>query len=156
MDTQGLSKKRGITLIELTIALAVASVFGAAVFISLRGIDRIALQRASYALQADFRYSQRMAMIEGRRWGILFDVVGNQYHVISTGPTKIEKTVPLPDGVVLIETSAPIMLYLPRGTASAGFRVTLARGAYWQRLTATVSGGRIRIYDMIRVGQAFP
>jgi hypothetical protein len=89
-----------------------------------------------------------MAMIEGRRWGILFDSNGNQYHVISTGPTQIEKTVPL-QGVSLVETSAPIMLYLPRGTASQGFRVTLAKGRYWQRLTATVSGGRIEIKEMV-------
>jgi prepilin-type N-terminal cleavage/methylation domain-containing protein len=143
------NKNGGFTLIELVIALTVIIIITGAVFASFRAIDRTALQQASYALQSDFRYTQRMAMIEGRRWGIIFDVLGNQYHVISTEPTAIQKTVPLAGGVQLIETSAPIMLYLPRGTSSQGFRVTLAKGRYWQRLTATVSGGRIEIKEMI-------
>jgi prepilin-type N-terminal cleavage/methylation domain-containing protein len=162
MDFKGLFRKKGLkpgltlsqaspglTLIELVIALAVAAVIAGGVLWSLNAADRLALQQTSYALQADLRYTQRMAMIEGRRWGVIFDVVGNRYHIISTEPTTIIQTVTLSHGVQLVETSAPIMLYLPRGTASQGFRCTLAKGRYWQRLTGTVSGGRIEIKDII-------
>lgn len=143
-----MSAGHGFTLIELAVVLAITAVLAGSVVLSFRAAERRALQDASLMLQADLRYTQRMAMIEGRRWGILFDVVENQYFVYSTNPTEVEKTVAIPHGVMLVETSAPDMEYLPRGTGSHGFRVTLAKGRYWQRLTATVSGGRIAIKEM--------
>jgi prepilin-type N-terminal cleavage/methylation domain-containing protein len=150
MDIKGLFQRKriGFTLIELVIVLAIMTFISGSLFLSLRASDRLALQQGSYALQADFRYVQRMAIIEGKRWGIVFDIRGNQYHIVSTGPTQIEKTVSLQNGVKLGESSDVALYYLPRGTASQGFRVTLGRGAYWQPLTATVSGGRIEIKDM--------
>jgi prepilin-type N-terminal cleavage/methylation domain-containing protein len=98
--------KKGLTLIELVIALAVASAVSGGLVLSLRAADRLALQNASYAVQADLRYAQRMAMLEGRRWGIIFDIDGDRYHIFTfneTGGRLTEKTVPMPNGVRTVD-----------------------------------------------------
>jgi hypothetical protein len=40
------------------------------------------------------------------------------------------------------------LIFHPRGTPTAGFRATLGLGANTQRITATVAGGRIRVFDI--------
>lgn len=75
----------------------------------------------------------------------MFDVGNDVYHVYSTEPLVIEKTAALPNGVSFMETSAPDMEYLPRGTGLRALKITLKKGRYWQKMTATVSGGRIEI-----------
>ena len=144
-------RSKGVTLIELTVVLGILAIISGTVMIS--GVHRqtSALQNASYALQADLRFAQRRAIQAGTRHAVLFDIQGNQYHIIQLAPRETLRTVQLPEGVRIMGTSAPQLAFLPRGTASAGFSVTLTNGIYTQRLTATVSGGRIRIFDMERL-----
>lgn len=138
----------GFTLLELTVALSVTAVCAAGLTLSHHSAERRALHDASRMIQADLRLAQRMSIIEGRHWGVQFDVVGNQYHVYSTKPLKTVKTVAIPGGVSLVQTTASRLEYLPRGTVTAGFRITLKNGRYGQQLTATLSGGRIEIKDI--------
>jgi hypothetical protein len=86
--------------------------------------------------------------MEGRRIGIHFEPTRNRYNIITGSPERIIRTVYLPDGISLRETSASRLMFLPRGTSSAGFRITLSNGHYLQQLTATVSGGRIAIQEV--------
>ena len=147
---------KGYTLLELVIVLAVIAAITGGIMLSARSADRIALQQASYALQADFRFAQRMALTEGRRWGIQFDILGNQYHIFT--PERIfnveteryYRTVPLSGGVELVNTNATggSVIYLPRGTIDRAFHVRLAKGRYEQRLTGTLGAGRIEIKEM--------
>ena len=130
--------------------MAVMAVTAGGLALSAGAAERHRLNNASLALQADLRYAQRMALIEGRRWGIIFDIKRNQYELFSItadGKRQAERTVALPDGVALYHTNAHEnqVVYLPRGTVSQGFSVMLLKDRYWQRLTATVSGGRIEI-----------
>jgi Tfp pilus assembly protein FimT len=142
-----MKKTSGLTLLELTVVLAVVMILSGGVVLGLRQADRRALNNASLQLQADLRYAQRRAVIEGRQFGVVFEIP-NRYRVVSTQPTRTIRTVYLRGGTRLLETSEERLMFLPRGTPSAGFRVTLAKGSHTQRLTATVSGGRIRIFDI--------
>ena len=141
---------KGFTLIELAIVLGIMAIISTGVFVSFRGSERRELQNASLALQADLRYAQRRAIMEGRRYGIIFEVQHNRYHIVLDSPRQTIRTIYLPNRVRLLEVSGPSLMFLPRGTASSGFRITLHNGPYSQQLTATVSGGRIRSFDIIR------
>ena len=140
----------GLTLIELVIVVGIIAIISTGVLVSFRGSEHRELQNASLALQADLRYAQRRAIMEGRRYGIIFEVQHNRYHIVLDSPRQTIRTVYLQNGVRLFEVSGPSLMFLPRGTASVGFRITLHNGSYSQQLTATVSGGRIRIFDIIR------
>ena len=150
------SLNHGLTLVELTVAMAVALIIAGAVIWSFKPVERRMLQNASVQLQADIRYAQRMAIIEGRRWGVAFDGEANLYHIgtfrhlagFGYVIDRIEKTIPLENGVFIFHLSHDNMVYLPRGTAASGFSVMLAKGPYRQRLTATVSGGRVHVYSI--------
>jgi len=142
-------RARGFTLIELAVALAVMAAAVSVAALSLRQSDRRALNDASRTIQADLRLAQRMAMIEGRRWGVMFDRLENRYYVYHHLPRTTVKTVDVPNGALIREISHTELVYTPRGTASTGFRIWLSKGRYWQRTTATVSGGRIEIKEIV-------
>ncbi len=142
--------KNGLTLIELVIALAVVSIITAGAALSFRLADRRVLYNTSLVLQADLRYAQRMSMIEGQRYGIEFDQRSYAiFKLAKNMPRTIIRTVELPDGVEYRIHNQPQVHYLPRGTITDGFTVVLEKGRYSQEITATVSGGRIEIKDMV-------
>ena len=141
-------RRSGFTLLELIIALALIVIVSSGVFLAFRQSDRRALHNASLMLQADLRYAQRRAMIEGRRVGVIFEPGLNRYRVVSTNPTTTLRTVYFHSGVRLRYNSFPQLHFTTRGTSSSGFTIWLYNGGYWQRLTATVAGGRIRVFDI--------
>ena len=67
----------GFTLLELIIALAIIMIAGSGIFLAFRQSNRRALQNASLQLQADLRYIQRRARIEGRNFTIVFEQANN-------------------------------------------------------------------------------
>ena len=138
------------TLIELVIALGIIMLVSGGVFLSLRNTSHRALQNASLELQADLRYAQRRAIMEGRRFGVQFEPTQNRYHIIEQNGRffHVIRTVYFENGVRLRHTTGNRLVFLPRGTSSGGFSINLSNGRYWQRLTATVSGGRIQIHDI--------
>ena len=142
----------GFTLLELTIAMAVIMIVSGGIFLGTRGNNNAyrTLEAAALVLQADLRYAQRRAIMEGRRVGIFFEPAFNRYTLITQSPFSTIRTVYLQDGVVLEETSHPRLMFLPRGTASSAFRITLNNDMYTQRITATLGGGQVRIHDIIR------
>jgi len=141
---------RGFSLIELAIVLGIITIMSSGIILSVRSDRNRVLENTSLALQADFRYAQRRAIMEGRHYGIAFDVALNRYRIVVGRARQTIRIVYLPNGVYILETSQPShLMFLPRGTATGGFRVTLTNGTYNQQLTATVSGGRIRIFDRV-------
>jgi len=142
------ARSKGFTLLELVIALAVISIISGGVFFAFRPTQQRNLQNASLQLQADLRYAQRRAIIEGRRFGVAFDLTANNYRIVAENPRETIRTVYFQDGVRLRYVTGARLNFLPRGTASSGFRIRLSNGDYWQQLTATVSGGRIRIFEI--------
>lgn len=141
---------RGFTLIELVIVMGLIIIVSMGVTFSVRGNNYRVLHNASLALQSDLRYAQRRAITEGRRHGIVFERVSNRYHIVLNHPRELIRTVYLPRGVIIQDITANQLMFLPRGTASSGFSITLANGNYRQELTATVSGGRIRVWDIVQ------
>jgi prepilin-type N-terminal cleavage/methylation domain-containing protein len=139
---------KGVTLLELTVVLAILLIASGGIAMGLRQADARALRNASLRLQADLRYAQRRAIVEGRPFGVAFDRANNSYRIVSARPDRTIRTVALHGGVYIEDTSEDRLVFLPRGTPSVGFRVILAKGTYTQRITATVSGGRIRVFDI--------
>jgi Tfp pilus assembly protein FimT len=142
---------RGITLLELAVVFAVIMILSGGVMLGFRQAEHRALNNASLQLQADLRYVQRRAIMEGRQFGIVFELANQRYRIISTQPTRTVRTVYLHGGVRLDDVSAQQLLFHPRGTPSVGFRAILRHGSNTQRITATVSGGRIRVFDINQI-----
>ncbi|MCL2049594.1 MAG: GspH/FimT family protein [Defluviitaleaceae bacterium] len=146
--------KSGLTLLELTIALSLLMVFLGMILIntSANNNEERILNNAARVLQADLRYAQRRAIMEGKRYGICFKD-GDSYHLVtdivrSSYDTTI-RTVELPDGVeASINTSSNFINYLPRGTISGGATVTLTLDKWKQRITLSPSSGRATINEI--------
>ncbi|MDR0272192.1 MAG: GspH/FimT family protein [Clostridiales bacterium] len=144
---------KGITLLELTVATAVMIVVLGVVVVGFSGdnSDYRALANASLTLQADMREAQRLAVMEGRRIGVIFEISQNRYHLVVDNPRTIIRTVNFKDGVRFANPTSYTgnsVYYLPRGTATPG-TVELINGNYYRRITTTLSGGQVRLHDII-------
>jgi Tfp pilus assembly protein FimT len=132
--------------------LAIVSIVTAGVVsMSFDVAERRLLYNTSLKLQADLRYAQRRAIIEGHDFGITFIPSGNYYIIYSSSSGSAQrtiKTVELPGEVKFEGQTLMGVNFLPRGTISEGFTIVLCTKNYTQEITATVGGGRIRIYDM--------
>lgn len=151
-----MKKNSGITLLELTVALAVLMAVLGFVLISAGGNNNQyrALHNAALQLQADMRYAQRLALMEGRRVGVSFEPELNRYSIITLcGGYAKHRTIYFQHGVRLRGTNYPMdrVMYLPRGTAIPG-TIILTNGPYWQEITTTLSGGQVRIHNIVREG----
>jgi type II secretory pathway pseudopilin PulG len=150
-----MKKRGGLTLLELTIAMAIFMVLVGAILIGTRGNnkDYRVLHNASRMLQADMRYAQRRAIMEGRRIGVHFNIADNSYSVVAAvSPTRVTalRTIHFPDGVDLASVSGNLdnrIMFLPRGTAVPG-TILLRNGVYEQRITTTLGGGRVHIFPI--------
>ena len=150
--------KKGISLLELVIALGILSILGATAFGAAQGIQRRNLTNASLILQAEIRRAQRMSVIEGRQWRLIFDVEYNRYSVgylrsaAAILDTSTERQwVYLPSGVEFRDVPASVG-FLPRGTLSgSGFTMHLQSRQYSQRLTIHPISGRVNIFDIQRL-----
>ena len=147
--------RRGVTLLEVAVVLAIFTVMGGAVMLGLQQTGRRTLYQASLQLQADMRYVQRRAAVAGRAYGILFELAHNQYRIVYfmgtpslTAGTRYVRTVALPAGVHLEFVTQQRLWYHPRGTPSSGFRVILRQGNHVQHTTVSVSGGRAYIWPI--------
>jgi len=145
--------KKGFTLLELVIALAVIMIITGGVFLAIRQQDRRALYNAAYQLQADIRYAQRRALIGGRVLEVRFYPVYDMYRIRYARPYYTEiRRVYFQNGVNLRTTNRVFITFQPRGSASGSFTLTLESGRYRRDLTSTVSGGRIdiKVTDVIQ------
>jgi len=135
-------KNGGFTLLELIIALGVIAIVSGGLFLAFRQTERGALQNAALILQADIRYAQRHAVIEGRTVRILFQPIPNNY-VVDRGQMN-SRSVYFENGVRV--TSSLEIHFLPRGTPGGGSTIQLrSQRGYQQNLTIVGSGGRVRI-----------
>ncbi|MCL2198414.1 MAG: GspH/FimT family protein [Defluviitaleaceae bacterium] len=149
---------KGMTLIELTLAMAVLMVALGAIMISTSGRnnDYRTVYNAARVLQADMRYIQRRAIMEGREMRMYFDLRANRY-VIYAPPdvSNVYRTVYLPDGVVFLPATTfhgRGMGYRPRGTPTQAGTITLQKGRYRRRVTVIPAGGRAEVQPADIVG----
>lgn len=142
----------GVTLLELTIVMAILITLLGVVLIGTSGNDYRALNNAAVTLEADLRYAQRRAVMEGQRYGVHFEPAHNRYHIVTINPVVIHRTVYFQDGVRLFQTNYPYnrVMYLPRGTAIPG-TIVLTNGNLRQEITTTLSGGQVRLHNIEEV-----
>ena len=153
-----MNNTRGVTLLELAVALAIIAMLAAAVLPALRQTGHRTLHNASLQLQADLRYAQQRAIREGRPTGIIFDRVNHLYRIVyflgaagqDTGTLNI-RIVHLPPGVELEFSTQARVWFHPRGTPSGGFRVILQQGGNIQHTTVSVSGGRAYVWPINQI-----
>ena len=142
------SYSKGFTLLELIIVLAIFTIAVGGILFATRSTPRRELYLASRQLQADIRYTQRLALSTGQHHMIVFELRYNRYRIVQNAPPVTLRTIYFPGSVRLISTTDPVLGFLPRGTSSRGFRIVLGNGNYRQHLTVTVSGGRVEIKDI--------
>lgn len=139
---------------ELAVVMAVITVLAGGAILALGQSGSRTLQNASLQLQADMRYLQRRAVLEGNIFEIRFNTTAHTYDLINTAPRlpryRTERTIALPDGVRIAYTTNNVFTraFHPRGTPSAPFTVRLEYGNDFQLLTVSMSGGRIHIFDI--------
>ena len=140
-------KTGGFTLLELVIALAVLMLVSGSVFLALRPSNHRAIRSAALTLQADLRYAQRLAVIEGRRVDVLLERAHNRYRIIYGYPDEVEiRRVYFQDGVRLMDIERGNRVFFhPRGTPNYGNTIFLRHGRYDWRLTIVPSGGRVAV-----------
>ena len=142
------SFKKGFTLLELVIVLAIITISIGGILLSTRSSPRRELYLASRQLQADIRYTQRLALSTGQRHEIVFELRYNRYRIVQVSPRATLRTIYFRGSVQLISMTDTVLGFLPRGTSSRGFRIVLGNGDYGQHLTVTVSGGRVEIQEI--------
>ena len=144
---------RGFTLLELAVALGIIAILASGIFLGVRQNHRRHITNASLQLQADLRYVQRRAIMEGQRFGIIFEPHLNHYWLVyidsANRTTRIyEDPIRLENRVRLHNVVFPNnrIYFTPRGTPSRGgslfLRVGPGNGIYEQRITVNPSGGR--------------
>jgi len=147
--------RSGFTLVELIIVLGVIAIMWFAASLSTDSLRRYTLNNASLALQADIRYAQQMAVMEGRLWRVDFDSVNNGY-TIRRMPNNILDTadyrreVILPKGVTIDFNGRQglFLHYTPRGTVYNAGTISLRSGSLIQTSTVVPSAGRVRIFEI--------
>lgn len=142
----------GVSLLELTVVMAVMMlVLGIALF-GARAGDRAHqnLNEASRVLQADIRYAQRLAIIEGERIRLIFAERERRYTLVRPSTQEVIRSVDLPQGVSVVGF-VNVLEYLPRGTVNVGMTITLRNERFSQSITITPVTGRAHIYDPVPV-----
>ena len=141
----------GITLIELTIVMAVMLIVTGVVVTGVNNMPYRHLQNASRRLQADMRYAQRRAIIEGREVVVSFSPRDNRYTVGTPGNIEVFQRVYFRNGVQIGRpdlSNAFVVNYTPRGTVGNSTEIMLYNGELSQRLTVLVASGRVEIFPI--------
>jgi competence protein ComGD len=147
-----MANKHGFTLAELIIVLGILAIMWAVVSLSMDGLRRQSLNSASLTLQADIRYAQQMAIMEGRRWQVDFDIENNSYtirrdSILDTADYR--RDVILPNGVTIeVNFKDQFLHYTSKGTVNRAGTIWLRSGSFMQRSTVALGTGRVRVFEI--------
>ena len=156
---------RGVTLLELSIAMAIMLVVVGAVVVGVNpnNTNYRNLNNASRRMQADLRYAQRRAVTEGRSVDVVFQPQHNRYYIRYHHRELYEsariRTVYFQNGVRFLHNNAAnfTVRYTQRGTVYGSTTIWLSNGEgsnrHVQRTTINVSGGRVHVFDIGDTGE---
>jgi prepilin-type N-terminal cleavage/methylation domain-containing protein len=144
--------QKGVTLLELLVVIVLLMVVSGGVFAGVQRANHRMLNNVSLQLQADIRYAQRRALIEGRRFSVIFDqnAGSHGYRIRNTAGQTI-RTETLPGGVTFsaIDHRSRFIEFTAQGTPNpGGYAIVLQQGTNKQCLTVTISGGRVQIFPI--------
>ena len=147
-----IANEAGITLLELLIALAMILIVSAGLSAPMVRSDRRALDRASLQLQADIRYAQQRAVLEGIGYFICFsqfDDIGQgaNFYRLGSG-LRADRIVFLEEGVVIDRTTSvpDRFTFSSRGTVAGSGSVYLRAGRFENSVTIPPNAGRAAIF----------
>jgi prepilin-type N-terminal cleavage/methylation domain-containing protein len=99
------NSKRGVTLLEVVLALLLAGII-AGITLPRIGVkdftDRVRLRTIAFQIASDVRYARRLAITEAKNYSIIFQPVPRDYDIKETGTaTSIGRDFPkdLPSGI---------------------------------------------------------
>jgi len=145
--------KRGVTLFELIVVLAVFSIVAASV--TVIPAEKRQLAAAARQIQDDIRFCQRVAMSENRRARIIFKETENAY-ILEKWETNGFERINRADLSHYIESlytnaSGKNIEFTPRGTTGGACTITLKTRHYAVDLTVNVGSGRVKIFEIIKM-----
>ena len=141
-------KHNGLTLLELLIALSIVIVLSGGVFLSFRQTPQRVLHSALIQMQADLRYAQRRAIIEGRRVSVEFDSTARMYRIIIIDTGEEIRRVYLDRNITIgLGAGTNRVTYLPRGSVSGARTISLTIEGVTKRLSITPASGRTYLLD---------
>jgi prepilin-type N-terminal cleavage/methylation domain-containing protein len=150
----GCARRRGFTLLELVVALAVAAIAAAMAYPSVAALGgNQSSERAAVALLMDLRLAQWRAVVTGARVRLVPELSGSGawgYRLeVETPPAGWRAAGPpreLPRGLALRATGSAAKLFNPDGTSSSGGLVLATPAGALYRYTLAPATGRVRFY----------
>lgn len=140
-------RNAGYTLIELLVVLMLMAILAAIAWPTLRvGLDRFALEEASWRLAREIRQVQQQAIVREEAIRIQFQYKLRRC-VIASSP-EIEDVFHLPTGISMEGTTfrKNEVVFHPSGSPSSGGTVTLVNDRGEKRFVmVTVGAGRVRV-----------
>ena len=143
-----MKQNRGFTIIELLVALALVTIVSSGIFMVFRQTPQQVTLNAALQLQADLRYAQRRAIIEGRRVAVEFDIAAQMYRIVIVNTSEEIRRVYLHNSIRISHNIRGYRIeYLPRGTVSGtgSSTISLTIGLHTEQLTITPATGRVAI-----------
>ena len=139
-----MNKRKGFTLAELIITLAVMAILLGVIFftVSRRDTSYRKINAASDQILADIRYARQRAISEGRRVAIRFNRDSDFYEIIYQFSDELIRKVYLPDGITI--SNGNTLGFLPRGTPSGGSSIDITSEHHRARISVVGAGGRVR------------
>ncbi len=147
-----MKNEKGLTLIEILIALFLIGVISCITLPSMHILERITLKVTAQKLQMDIRMAQRLAIKEGKNYWVKFIKSDNKYFITSNVFKEPYKRVSLDTKITMTYVkfgegiSDKEIKFNPKGTISQGGRVELRTKHYYVKITALPATGRVKIY----------
>jgi prepilin-type N-terminal cleavage/methylation domain-containing protein len=140
------ARPRGVTLVELLVALAVASVLAAVTLRGLRAVAaREAVRAAAGEVRTAFATARTLAVARGARAAVRIDTLAGRV-VVHAGVDTVWRAAPGADHGVRLAATRDSMAYAGGsglGHGAANLRVVVRRG--WAAETVVVArAGRVR------------
>jgi len=141
---RGRSARRGITLLELLVVMALIALLAGLTYPSVsRGMDGVRLRMSADDVAAFL--AQAMGQVEKTETPVLLRFLKDQGVIEMSGPRTSTRTLRLPEGIALSE-----LLPVPPGEARTERDVMLMPGGVFPRLTVEIAtrGGASRWIGM--------
>ncbi|HQJ16114.1 MAG TPA: hypothetical protein PLJ26_06485 [Candidatus Omnitrophota bacterium] len=117
-----LTGSKGITLIEITVVVAIIMIMSASVIVSFSQVDRRSLDTEARRLISDVYLAKKMAMNTHEGYYIIFDQANRTYRLFNS-TAFLHKLVKLRSNIIVSGNN--LSIHSPRGNTSGISTITL-------------------------------